>query len=374
MKYACILPIILFFLFAGCSKSPQILLPKIPEPNLIEGNFNDLPNWEKEDYSAVVGSFIENCKSGKTKKIYGELCIRALQVSDSKLFLMDEFVPYKISTQSSEKNGLLTGYYEPQLRGSLTKKEPYIYPVYETPNDMLTIDLAEQYPELKGYRLRGRVVGNKVIPYYQREDVQKADAQNSPLLNSKIICYVDSKVDLFFLEIQGSGRVSLDSGETIFVGYSDQNGYKYSAIGKYLVDADEIPAEKISLQSIKEWLRLNPERVDEVLNFNKSMVFFKQKKNSATGALGLVLTPSRSVAVDPKYIPLGSMLYLEAIVKDKLLSRVVMAQDTGGAIKGRVRADLFLGYGAEAEAEAGELKAPLQLWIFLPKSSEKKSI
>ena len=373
MKYAYILPIITLFLFVGCSKRPQILPSNIPEPSLIKSNFSDLTNWEKEDYSAVVSSFIENCKSGKTKKIYGELCTKATLASDLKLFLMSEFTPYKISTQSSEKSGLLTGYYEPELRGSLTKKEPYIYPIYEAPSDMLTIDLTDQYPELKGYRLRGRVVGGKVVSYYQREDVQKADAQNISLLNSKVICYVDSKVDLFFLEIQGSGRVLLDSGETIFVGYSDQNGYKYSAIGKYLVDAGEIPADKISLQSIKEWLRLNPKRVDEVLNFNKSMVFFKQKKNPATGSLGLILTPSRSVAVDPKYISLGSMLYLEATINERLLSRVVMAQDTGGAIKGRVRADLFLGYGADAESEAGELKAPLQLWIFLPKSSEKES-
>ncbi|MDD5157220.1 MltA domain-containing protein [Sulfurimonas sp.] len=373
MKYAYILPFIALFLFVGCSRSPQILPLSVPEPNLIKSNFSDLPNWEKEDYFAVVSLFIENCKSGKTKKIYGELCTKAPLASDAKLFLMDEFTPYRISTQSSEKNGLLTGYYEPQLRGSLTKEEPYLYPIYEAPADMLTIDLAEQYPELKGYRLRGRVVGSKVVSYYQREDVQKADAQNIPLLDSKIICYVDSKVDLFFLEIQGSGRVLLDSGETIFVGYSDQNGYKYSAIGKYLVDAGEISSEKISLQSIKEWLRLNPNRVDEVLNFNKSMVFFKQKKNPATGALGLILTPSRSVAVDPKYIPLGSMLYLQAKTNKTILNRVVMAQDTGGAIKGRARADLFLGYGAEAEAEAGDLKAPLGLWIFLPKSSKEES-
>jgi membrane-bound lytic murein transglycosylase A len=132
--------------------------------------------------------------------------------------------------------------------------------------------------------------------------------------------------------------------------------------------------EKISLQTIRTWFKENPSRVDEVLNYNKSMVFFRQKETAASGSLGVVLTPKRSIAVDRNYIPLGSMLYLSADTKKESVNRVVMAQDTGGAIKGCVRADMFLGYGEEAAEIAGELKAPLKLWILLPKDAKEGSL
>jgi membrane-bound lytic murein transglycosylase A len=356
----------MLIIFAGCSKEPQVLFTDMPKTHLVKSNFSELPNWKDENYLTALNSFINNCASSKTKKIYKELCIDATQTSDPKNFLVSEFIPYEIATQSIGKNGLLTGYYEPQLRGSLTKKEPYIYPIYETPNDMFVVDLGKQYPELKNYRLRGRIDGKKIIPYFAR-----SDAATKPM-DAKIICYTDSKVDLFFLEVQGSGRVTLENGETIFVGYSNQNGHKYQSIGKYLVNIGEIPLEEVSLQSIRAWFKVNPSRVDEVLNYNKSMVFFKQKDKAATGSLGLELTPERSIAVDRSYIPLGSMLYLNADIQNQNVSRLVVAQDTGGAIKGSVRADMFCGYGEKAREIAGKLKAPLKLWILLPKDMQSK--
>ena len=349
-----------FLVFLGCSNQPPVTMKDMPKTELLKSNFEELPNWENEEYDAALNHFMQSCKTTKTKNIYKELCQKAEEATDSKEFLMDYFVPYKI-VSSNNQEGLLTGYYEPELKGSMIKKEPYIYPVYETPNDLITVDLSNQYPELKNYRLRGRIKGNKLVPYYEREE---ADEKS---LDADIICYTDSKIDLFFLEVQGSGRVRLENGETIFIGYDNQNGHRYKSIGKYLVNKDEIPLEEISLQSIKAWLENNPSRVDEVLNYNKSMVFFKQKEQPASGSLGVVLTPRRSVAVDRRYIPLGSMLYLSARTKNKVFNHVVMAQDTGGAIKGSIRADLFCGYGEEAKEIAGELKAPLTLWIFLPK-------
>ncbi|MCF6310390.1 MAG: MltA domain-containing protein [Sulfurimonas sp.] len=356
----------MLIIFAGCSKEPQVLFTDMPKTHLVKSDFSELPNWEDENYLIALNSFINNCASSKTKKIYKELCKDATQTSDPKNFLVNEFTPYKIATQSIEENGLLTGYYEPQLKGSLTRNGPYIYPIYETPNDMFVVDLGKQYPELKNYRLRGRIQGNKIVPYYER-----ADAGNKAI-DANIICYTDSKVDLFFLEVQGSGRVALENGETIFIGYSNQNGYKYQSIGKYLVSIKEIPLEEISLQSIREWFKENPSRVDEVLNYNKSMVFFRQKDKAATGSLGIELTPQRSIAVDRSYIPLGSMLYLNADIQNQNVSRLVVAQDTGGAIKGSVRADMFCGYGEEAREIAGKLKAPLKLWILLPKNMQSE--
>ncbi|QOY52880.1 murein transglycosylase A [Candidatus Sulfurimonas baltica] len=361
MKYNILFLIILIF-FIGCTKSPDALLKSVPKTYLVKGSFDELPEYKKENYLVALDSFINSCKSEKTKKIYKDLCLRAEQASDPEIFLTNEFTPYEITMHNSKNNTLLTGYYEAHLNGSLVKKEPYVYPIYETPNDLVVIDLGAQYGELKNYRLRGRLTGNRVVPYYDREEL------HVKTLDANIICYTDSKVDLFFLEVQGSGRVTFENGETIFIGYDNQNGHKYSSIGKYLVQIGEISQEKISLQSIKEWFEKNPSRVDEVLNHNKSMVFFRQSRQEATGSLGLVLTPERSVAVDPSFIPLGSMLYLSAEINKKSVNRVVMAQDTGGAIKGSVRADMFLGFGDEAQEIAGELKSPLKLWILLPKN------
>lgn len=351
------LPIILLFL--GCSKSPQILRQELPKTYLLEEEFTNLPNEKSIDYNAVLQNFQNNCKTKKAKKIYGVLCKDATKATDAKQFFQNNFKPFKISTDDKKTEGLLTGYYEPKLNGSLKKTELYRYPIYKTPKDLVEVDLSSIYPALKNYRLRGRVIDNKLIPYYDRSDADK--------IESEVICYTDSKIDLFFLEVQGSGRVELDNNQTIFVGYDNQNGHKYNSIGKYLIDKGEIKREDVSLQSIKEWLEQNPSRVDEVLNYNASLVFFEQNNSPATGSLGVELTPSYSIAVDPRYIPLGSLVYLDAKVDNKKFNQIVMAQDTGGAIKGEIRADLFLGYGKDAMRIAGELKSPLQLWILLPK-------
>lgn len=322
-----------------------------------------MPKWESENHAEALDAFKANCKSSKTKEIYNELCRLSLDAKDAKNFFMTHFEPHKITLQGSKERGLLTGYYEPQLRGSLVKKEPYIYPIYKTPSDLVAVELGTIYPELKNYRLRGRVEGNKLVPYYTRGDAKP--------LKSEVICYTDSKIDLFFLEVQGSGRVVLEDKKSIFIGYDNQNGYPYASVGKYLADIGAIPLEEVSMQSIKAWLDKNPSRIDEVLNHNRSMVFFRQKESPATGSLGLVLTPNRSVAVDRNFISLGSMLYLSADAQERSLNRIVMAQDTGGAIKGAIRADLFFGHGKEGEEIAGKLKAPLEMWILLPKKAKE---
>ena len=334
---------LIFLFFTGCSIKPEI---------------RELPEWENERYEDALILFENNCKSINAREIYGSLCNEIPHAKSAKDFFENNF---EVKEIKSDRLGFLTGYYEPQLRGSLVKNEPYIYPIYEKPNDLIVVKLGSIYPELKNYRLRGRVEDGKLIPYYTRKEA-KANG-----LNTDIICYVDSKIDRFFLEVQGSGRISLDNGERIFVGYSNQNGYKYSSIGKYLVDIDEIPKEDISLQSIREWFLKNPQRVDEVLNYNKSMVYFEKRESEATGSLGVVLSPKRSVAVDKRYIDLGTILYMDSVVDSKKFTKIVAAQDTGGAIKGRLRADLFLGYGDEARKVAGQLKSPLKLWVLLPK-------
>ena len=350
-------------------KNAKILFDKLPRTYLSKSGFDKLPNWDDENYISALNSFVNSCKTSKTKKMYKKLCKKATKAQNAKLFLQNEFEPYKINTKDGKEKGLLTGYYEPQLRGSLVRKGKYKYPIYETPKDLIIVDLGSVYPQLKNLRLRGRLKGNKLIPYYTRKETKSGH------VNADVICYTDSKVDRFFLEIQGSGRVTLDTGETIFLGYDNQNGHRYRAIGRYLVKKKALKLEDVSLQTIRAWLDKNPKRMDEVLNYNKSVVYFKRREQSATGALGVKLTPKRSIAVDRRYIPLGSMLYLNAeLKKHENISKVVLAQDTGGAIKGSIRADLFLGYGKNAMEVAGELKAPLKLWILLPKEDKIKNI
>lgn len=341
---------------------PKLLLKNLPNTYLKEATFMELPNWEGENYEAALESFIENCKSTKAQLVYKELCSEALTADDAKEFLEAHFKPYKIHNKEEHDKGLLTGYYEPHLHGSKRRHGRYIYPIYATPKDLITVELSSIYPALKNFRLRGRLEGNKLVPYYTREEV------SDKALDAEVICYTDSRVDLFFLEIQGSGRVTLESGKTIFVGFDNQNGHRYRAIGRYMIEKGMLKRDEVSLQSIKKWLEENPSRVDEVLNYNQSVVYFKEKSAPASGSLGIELQAKRSVAVDKRYIPLGSMLYLNA--KENRINGIVYAQDTGGAIKGAVRADLFLGYGSDAMQVAGRLKDQLELWILLPNRGE----
>lgn len=395
MKFAIIammkrelLALIAVIFIVGCSKEPVVVVeeepqkpfdvvqkveqdaqesvqkvkhPLVPNVELIPSSFEKLPDWENEDYAAALDSFVGSCKTSRTKTLYQNLCHAAKETPSPKDFFMQNFAPYEIEASQTKEDALLTGYYEPLLRGSLKKKPPYLYPVYATPKDLITVKLADQYPELKNYRLRGRMEGNSVVPYYSRKELSKRK------LDAQIVCYVDSRIDLFFLEVQGSGRVMLENGEVLYVGFDNLNGHQYKSIGKYLIERGEMTYAEASMQGIKKWCDQNPHRVDELLNHNDSMVFFKKKNQPATGALGVVLTPERSVAIDQRYLPLGSMLYMSAPSQEKDLQRIVIAQDTGGAIKGSVRADFFCGYGDEAGASAGKLKAPLKLWILLPK-------
>ena len=338
---------------------------KIQKKTMQKVDFTDLPPaFAKENFEKVLELFKQDCKAKKTRKLYKKLCHKAYYTQNPKAFIIKNFQPYKLYHQTtSEDIGKLTGYYVASLHGSRKKSKQFPYPIYATPQDLVSVNLSSIYPELRHYRLRGRIEGNRLVPYYPR-------AQEN-ILDAPVLCYCDSKIDRFFLEVQGSGVVHLDDNTTMYLGYANQNGHRYRSIGAYLVRHGEISVEDISLQSIKKWLQEHPQRVDEVLNYNTSMVFFRQKTPGTYGALGVRLTPKRSVAVDRRYIPLGFMLYLDAKLPKSNISKIVFAQDTGGAIKGRVRADYFTGDTKEAEVMAGKLNAPLRLWLFLPKGKDE---
>lgn len=334
-----------------------------------------LPGWDKDNLREAWPAFLASCEVLVKKADWKEPCVIARDVSaaDTKairVFFEAFFVPHQVFNPDGSDTGLVTGYYEPLLHGARKRGGPYQTPLYRTPEDMLTIDLASVYPELKNMRLRGRIAGNKVVPYFSR-----AEMVQSNTLSGKELLWVDDPIEAFFLQVQGSGRVQLtDTKETVRIAYADQNGYPYKSIGRYLVDKGELTLDQASAQAIKAWVVAHPSRQQEVLNANPSYVFFKEEKiidpqKGPKGALGVPLTPQRSIAVDAQFIPLGVPVFLATTQpnSDVALQRLMLAQDTGGAIKNAVRADYFWGFGAQAGEKAGKMKQRGKMWALLPK-------
>ncbi|SMP53639.1 murein transglycosylase A [Noviherbaspirillum suwonense] len=346
-----------------------------PGPVLRPVAFSSLPGWDRDELRDAWPAFLASCDVMTKRAEWREPCSIARTVDSGntraiRTFFEAFFTPQQVFNPDGTDNGLVTGYYEPLLNGARKRGGPYQTPLHRVPDDLLTVDLGGIYPELKNMRLRGRLAGNKVVPYPARAEL----AQSGALAGSELI-WVDNPIDAFFLQVQGSGRVQIaDTRETVRVAYADQNGHPYRSIGRYLVDKGELTMDQASAQGIKAWLAANPKRQQELLNANPGYVFFKEEKlvdprKGPKGALGVPLTPQRSVAVDPNYIPLGAPVFLSTTQpgSNLPLQRMMVAQDTGGAIKNAVRADYFWGFGAEAGEKAGRMKQRGMLWVLLPK-------
>ena len=348
--------------------------PAQPSPSATAqpASWSDLPGWNEENHALVWKALLASCGALKERAQWRTPCTVAAELVDPdtptvRRFFEAYFTPYQLINPDGTDTGLVTGYYEPLLHGSRKPSRRYRYPVYGVPDDLLVVDLGEVYPQLKGMRLRGRIEGRRVVPYYDRAQIDDGAAG----LRGKEIAWVDDPIDLFFLQIQGSGRIRLDDGQMLRVGYADQNGYPYRSIGRWLVERGELPIEKASMQGIKEWARAHPEDLKPLLNYNASYVFFRELPGDLSGpvgAQGVPLSAGRSVAVDARYIPLGAPVYLATTRPNSTvpLNRLMMAQDTGGAIRGPVRADFFWGYGEQAGREAGRMKQALRMWLLLP--------
>lgn len=336
--------------------------------------FSDLPGWGNDDLRQLWPAYAASCVAMRFKAEWQEVCnaSKLIDVNNNasiRAYFENYFVPHQVVNADGTNEGLVTGYYEPLLNGSRKKASVFQTALYSAPADMLTIDLASVYPEFKNMRLRGRLVGNKVLPYPTRAEIL-------PSLKGNEIVWVDDAVDAFFLQIQGSGRVKIaDTGETIRLAYADQNGQPYKSIGRYLVSIGELTLDQASAQGIKNWIAKNPTRQDELLNVNPSMVFFKEEKLldptiGPKGAQGVPLTPARSIAIDPTQLPLGAPVYLSTTRPNSKvnLQQLMVAQDTGGAIRGAVRADFFWGFGKESGELAGRMKQRGNMWLLLPKT------
>lgn len=357
------------FLITACSQTPK-------KPGISEAVcWNQLEGWKQDQHSEAIPAIQAQCKRMSKKSVSWKDACSAINdhiVKDdlaAKTFFETYFVPHNIIGKKGINSGLITGYYEPTLYGSYQADERFHYPLYKQPDDMLIVKLDDRFPQLKGKRVRGRIKGNQVIPYYERSEID--DPERAPLSGQEIL-WVDDSDSAFFLHIQGSGRVQLPDGSMVGVGYANQNGHPYVAIGKKLIERGELTREEVSLQTIRHWLKQNPDKAHALKNENPSYVFFRVRndlENGPRGSLNVPLTQERSAAVDRKIIPLGTPLWVSTHLPNsgESYQRIVVAQDTGGAIVGPVRADLFFGRGDRAERLAGEMKQSGSIYALLPK-------
>ncbi|HEY9381835.1 MAG TPA: murein transglycosylase A [Burkholderiales bacterium] len=356
----------------ACPVCPASTIEEAPKaPPLSPATFGEIDGWTDDAVDQAWSAFLASCNGLNARPEWRNVCGEARQLNASpaaiRAFFESRFKPYLLTNPDSSTSGMITGYYEPLLRGSRTHRAPYIYPLYAPPDDLLVIDLSSVAPETKNMRLRGRIEGRKVVPYYSRKEIEQGVAP----VNGKEIVWVDDAVEAFFLQIQGSGRVQTEDGEMVRVGYADQNGHPYQSIGRLLVERGEMPLHEASMQGIQRWARKHPGKLPELLDQNPSYVFFRElphRDGGPLGALGVPLTPERSIAVDPRYVPLGAPVFLSTTRPNSSepLKRLMMAQDTGGAIRGVVRADFFWGFGAAAGAEAGRMRQQGRMWVLLP--------
>ena len=371
-----------------CPPSGTPVEPAKPSaPPLQAAQWSDLPGWRDDDLKAALPPLLQSCRALASRPqwpLWRAACDEAKTLggaSSARLrsFFETQFVPYRLTNPDASTQGLITGYYEPLLRGARTRSAKYAQPVLGVPPDLLTIDLSDVLPDMKNMRLRGRLQGNKVVPYYSRAEIVGRQSEHAEAAG-KVLLWVDDPVELFFLQIQGSGRVQLPDGKMVRIGYADQNGHPYRSIGKVLIERGDLKPEEASMQGIQAWARANPARLDELLNANPSYVFFRELPPSGKdgdgplGALGVPLTAGRSVAIDPRHVPLGASVFLATTQPNSEvpLRRLMLAQDTGGAIRGVVRADFFWGFGADAGAQAGRMKQPGQMWVLLPPGAAPK--
>ena len=365
--------------------SPQ--QPSTAQPTtLTRTTFADLPGWQTDDHLAALKTFVKSCDKvikgipgvpeDATSVALADACRAAIALksptkASAKAFFEARFVPNRIVHKDS--CGLLTGYYEPVLKGSRTRQGPYQTPVYRRPPDLLNV-VAETQRAVKSDTLTHvRKTDAGTTPYYTRAEIEQGALANKGLE----LLYLADPVDVFFMHIQGSGRIHLTDGTTTRINYDGKNGHPYTSIGRYLTEKGMIDADKVSMQNLCKWLRADPDRGQKVMWQNASFIFFRELKGNADagplGAVGVPLTPGRSLAVDPTYAPLGAPVYVSAPTlkpaggkKGSSFNRLMVAQDVGSAIKGPERGDIYFGSGDNAGKVAGVTKHPGNFFVLVP--------
>ncbi len=377
-------------LLSGCAVDVTVKTPKSSggELALKQSSFSNLPNWQNENFKDLAQAYNRSCqrilkkgsqtlfgvseKFGKAQE-WQIACRQFKKVNQNsapsvRRFFEQNFIPHSVMA-GNDPEGLFTGYYEASLKGSKTRKGAYIYPLRARPSDLVMVNLGEFRDALKGQRIAGRVKGGSLKPYETHGEIL---AGKLPKAQDKTLVWVDSPVDAFFIQIQGSGIVALEDGSLMRVGYAGQNGHPYYAVGRELVKRGALRKDEVSLQTIRHWMETHPDQAQGLMTTNKSYVFFRQLKGAGPeGGEGIALTAKRSLAIDHSIIPYGMPVWLSAegaTSQSPALNRLMITQDTGGAIRGPVRGDFFWGYGGKAEEMAGPMKSAGRYWFLLPKN------
>jgi membrane-bound lytic murein transglycosylase A len=367
----------LLILLTGCAQLPEKPCPVCPPPKpaaeraqYVEASFAALPGWETTRLEPSLRAFLAGCPRVPATLLGACATATTIAVGDeagARRFFETTFVPYALVSTESGDSGTITGYYEPILRGSRVRDAVNRLPVFGLPDDLVVVDLGPVAPEVRNLRLRGRLEGRRLVPYYSRAEIEgRGEAFRAP-----VIGWTADPVELFFLQIQGSGQLELEGGDRIRLAYADQNGHPYRSLGRYLVERGELTLEQASMQGIKSWAAANPAKLQDALNVNASYVFFRESADprGVSGALGVPLVPQYSLAVDRRFIPLGAPVFLATThpLSDEPLIRLAAAHDTGGAIRGVVRADFFWGTGPEAGVSAGRMRQNGRMWLLWPR-------
>jgi membrane-bound lytic murein transglycosylase A len=358
-----------------------------PEPGplrLTKVTFADVPGWAASDPAAALGAFERSCATLEAKADSQPLggagyagtvadwraACRAAAAADpveARDFFERWFTPLAVSA-GRVKDGRFTGYYEPELFVSRWRHGAFQTPIYDKPDDLVTVDLGQFRPALRGEHIAGKLESGKLVPYASRAEINAHG-----LRRAHVLFYGNDPVAVFFLHIQGSGRVTFEDGSQARISYAAQNGQLYTAIGKTLIDRG-LPRDGLSMQVIRDWLKAHPNDMREIMETDASYIFFKEEPVGdaalgAKGAQGVALTPEASLAVDPRLHALGMPVF---VAGDGALDRLFIAQDIGGAIRGAVRGDVFFGFGSKAEGRAGTMNQTGRMFVLVPKAVAKR--
>ena len=392
-----------FFLAAGCAagigKPPEKILPSLvlipPEkaPSLADDLDGELLETaivrSLEYYERIAGNNMYGIGDGHiTGKELRESLLafrKILSGSDSvevkRKKILNTFDLYRATGLDNQGRVLFTGYFESVLKGSLERTDEYRYPIYKTPDDVVVVNLGKFSEKYKNEKIIGRLKSGELVPYFTRADIEEKGALAGRNLE---LIWINDPIDIFFLHIQGSGKIRLPDGSFMQVSFAQSNGRPYRSIGTYLLDKGKLTTGEISHQSIKKYLREHHEELSDILNYNESYVFFRIVENGPIGALGLTLTSGRSIATDLDLFPRGALAFIRlrkpVFEKDgnikswETFSRFVLNQDTGGVIKGPGRVDLFCGTGSGAEMLAGSLKENGELYFLVKKKEGRTGV